>query len=374
MGTHLSDSEKDIVMKAYHRKQGGVRAGLEAVNKSRRRRGEDELTWSPVYRFITGRTHKHASSEKRGRKKILGKSDIRLLMAARRRLIKKADSEYRVTYEDIVEEAGFEGKCSQRLVENAIRDRGVSYKQPRRKIGPTEEDAATRWKVAKHWLKRPKGYWTKNVHGYWDCKAFVMPLTPKQRKRFAQTRVSGHLRLSSEGVDAGFTKPRTEHSWIGAPSVTIAAAVAKDKVIMWHDVGKKWNGATAAGVYKGPLLAALRRTWGNRRQFTLVEDGDRKGNQSGKGKTAKKEAKIKAVVLPPRTPCWMPLDYDIWKRIVDRMAERAPEGTESKKEFLARLRKIAKTLPRGVVANAIGRMKKQIVGVDQAKGYHPKCD
>ena len=70
----------------------------------------------------------------------------------------------------------------------------------------------------------------------------------------------------------------------------------------------------------------------------------------------------------------MPLDYDIWKRIVDRMVESAPEGTESKAEFLVRFRKIATTLPRGVVASAIGRMKKQIVGVDEAKGYHPKCD
>ena len=70
----------------------------------------------------------------------------------------------------------------------------------------------------------------------------------------------------------------------------------------------------------------------------------------------------------------MPLDYDIWKRIVDRMAESAPEGTESKAEFLVRFRKIATTLPRGVVASAIGRMKKQIGGVDKAKGYHPKCD
>jgi len=36
------------------------------------------------------------------------------------------------------------------------------------------------------------------------------------------------------------------------------------------------------------------------------------------------------------------------------------------------LQKTAKTLPRGRVAAAIGRMKKQIQGVIKAKGYHPK--
>ena len=142
---------------------------------------------------------------------------------------------------------------------------------------------------------------------------------------------------------------------------------------MWHDVGKKWNGATAASVYKGPMLTALRRTWGRRRQYSIVEDGDRKGNQSNKGKNAKREAKLHAIV-PPRTPCWMPLDYSIWQKIVDKLVATSPNGTESKAAFLARLKKAAKTLPRGTVAKAIGRMKKQIVGVKDALGYHPKSD
>jgi hypothetical protein len=122
------------------------------------------------------------------------------------------------------------------------------------------------------------------------------------------------------------------------------------------------------------MLKALKRTWGARRRYTVVEDGDRKGNQSNKGKEAKREAKIHAVVLPPRTPCWMPLDFSIWRLIVDKMTESAPAGTETKVAFLLRLRKTAKTLPRGAVSKAIGHMKKQIVGVEKAKGYHPESD
>ena len=38
------------------------------------------------------------------------------------------------------------------------------------------------------------------------------------------------------------------HSFLGIPSVTISAAVAKDKVIMWHVVEGNWNGAAAAAM------------------------------------------------------------------------------------------------------------------------------
>ena len=374
MVKHLTPSEQDLVDKVARKKKGSVREALAAVNGERRKRGEEPLTRSPVYRYVTGRTHTRDSEEKRGRAKTLTKRDVKKLLAARRRLIKKENSQHRVTYEDVIEEAGYEDKCSQRTIENALRKTGLRYKAPRKKIALTSKDAKERHRVSKLWAKRPPSFWRERVHCYYDCKAFPAPLTPKQRTLFKQTRVTGHLRFPFEGTDRGFTKPRTAHSWIGAPSVTIAAAVAKDRVIMWHDVGKKWNGATAASVYKGPMLTALRRTWGRRRQYSIVEDGDRKGNQSNKGKNAKREAKLHAIVLPPRTPCWMPLDYSIWQKIVDKLVATSPNGTESKAAFLARLKKAAKTLPRGTVAKAIGRMKKQIVVVKDAMGYHPKSD
>ena len=50
----------------------------------------------------------------------------------------------------------------------------------------------------------------------------------------------------------------------------------------------------------------------------------------------------------------------------------APTRTETKTEFLARLRKCAKTLPRGYVAKQIGRMKEQVAGVVSAGGYRSK--
>jgi hypothetical protein len=374
MVKHLTASEKDLIDNTVGKKKQGVTEALAAVNRKRIRCGQDEVTRTPVYRYVSGMTHKRSAMEKRGRKKVLSKKDMKKLDKVRRRLIKDADGDERITYVDVIAKAGLGGKCGQRTAENALRSTGVGFKPPRRKIGLTDEDAKKRLDVGKKWIKRPKGFWTEKVHAYYDCKTFPAPLNPKQRKRYKQTLITGHLRKASEGTEQGFTRPRTEHCWLGCPSVTIAAAVAKDKVIMWHVVGKSWNGAKASAMYKGPLKTALRRTWGPRRQYTIVEDGDRKGNQSGKGITAKREAKLKAIVLPPRSPCWMPLDYSIWQKINVKLLESEPVGNESKASFVLRLKKAAKTLPRGTVAAAIGHMKKQIQGVIDAQGYHPKCD
>ena len=89
---------------------------------------------------------------------------------------------------------------------------------------------------------------------------------------------------------------------------------------------------------------------------------------------AKEEAKIEAMTLPPRTPCWMPLDYAIWDEVLDRMMDDAPAGTESKADFISRLETTAKNLPCSFVEKQIGKMKERVQGVIDAQGYHPKKD
>ena len=110
---------------------------------------------------------------------------------------------------------------------------------------------------------------------------------------------------------------------------------------------------------------------------TIVEDGDRKGNQSTKRIQAKVESKIKAMTLLPRTPSLMPLDFSIWQKVVEKVIAGAPKkGTESKDAFLSRLRRCAMTLPKGTVKKAIGRMKDNIQAILDANpaGYLPKND
>ena len=220
--------------------QGAVSQALSVVNKARRRRGEAEISRTPIYRFVNGMTHGRARTEKRGRPKSLTKRDVKKILATRRRLIQKAKGEYRVTYKDIVEASGYKKVCGQKCIEDALRAEGVRYKAPRKKIGISSIDAAKRLKVAKQWKKRRLSY--RRGRTYYDVKAFPLPLTSKQRSRFRQTQVTGHLRLPSEGTDMGFTRPREAHCWIGVPSTNIAAAVAKDK----SSCGTMWGASGMA--------------------------------------------------------------------------------------------------------------------------------
>ena len=85
-------------------------------------------------------------------------------------------------------------------------------------------------------------------------------------------------------------------------------------------------------------------------------------------------ARISAIRLPPRTPSLMPLDYSIWHTISKRVITEAPDGKETKAEFIGRLRNVAKTLKKGYVKRMITRMKANIEALKDAKGWTPKND
>ena len=56
------------------------------------------------------------------------------------------------------------------------------------------------------------------------------------------------------------------------------------------------------------------------------------------------------------------------------MEESELDGRETREAFLARLERSAKQLPRGVVQKVISRMRQNIQGVIDARGYHAKND
>jgi len=347
---------------------------MALLNEFREGREEPPIGIKAVRNYVNGVSHARNRKETRGRKAKLAPKDVKKLFTTRRRLIRKANNQYPVVWDDVIEAAGFKGKVHVKTVQKTLaKTHRVRSRPARAKVPISEDDAKKRKKKADAWYKRPLAYWTSKV-AYKDEKQFPMPLTKIQKKRFQATRITNHLRAPGEGCDQGFTRPRQKHSFVGLPSVCVSAAVAKDKIIMFHVHKKRWNGERAAENYKGPLLKALRRTWRERKSYTLVEDGDRKGNQSNKGIAAKKAAGIRAQVLPPRTPEWMPLDYAIWAQICDKLYDTAPQKTESKKEFITRLKGCAKKVTKGFVRKTIAKMKQKIADIRKNRGYHIKSD
>ena len=133
-------------------------------------------------------------------------------------------------------------------------------------------------------------------------------------------------------------------------------------------------GASEAEAMYADLGKALRKVWGPKRKFRVVEDGDRKGFQSGKGKDEKKAQKIESWGLPVRTPEWMPLDFSLWAEIEERVLGNHNYTDETAKAYKARVRRVAATLSRPMVKRVLARVPEQIVATDEAKGKHLKRD
>ena len=127
----LTSAERTLVDKLVRTEGKTPAQALRRVNAKRKKENVQEVHKSTVHRFCRGLTHEAGATESRGRKSILSRKDITHLDRTRRRLIQKADNEHRVTYADVIKEAGLEGVASQRVCEDALRDLGVGYTHPR---------------------------------------------------------------------------------------------------------------------------------------------------------------------------------------------------------------------------------------------------
>ena len=67
-------------------------------------------------------------------------------------------------------------------------------------------------------------------------------------------------------------------------------------------------------------------------------------------------------------------DYSIWQAVEQRLVDAMPDGTETKEDFLVRLRRCAVTLPKKHVAAAVKRMKANLKALVESKGFTPKND
>jgi hypothetical protein len=249
----LSSADQNMIDDVTRRQKRSGADACRAVNTLRVRKQLDAVSVTAVHNYINGATHARGRADRRGQgQRLLTTVHIRKLAAARRRLIKKVDGARRVTYADVIAEAKLDVSCCQRTVMDAMRDEGIAYRPARAKVQITDEDAKKRLEFAEEWRVKPPSFWTNSMHGFLDCKAWPAPLTPKQRKKYSQTRVVGHLRYPCEGADRGFTKPRQKHAWIGVPAINIAAVVSGDRIVMFEAVDSPWKWGGCSEDVPGP--------------------------------------------------------------------------------------------------------------------------
>lgn len=80
------------------RKRGSPTDALNRVNDRRRTNDVKDIGRNAAYRYLNGTHHVRGEPEHRGKKKILTKSHVRRLDLARRRWIRRANNQKRVTY------------------------------------------------------------------------------------------------------------------------------------------------------------------------------------------------------------------------------------------------------------------------------------
>lgn len=352
---------------------------LSTLQRNRARRGGTGPGSTAVYDFLAGATHERGAEETRGRTAKMPRRLISTAAAARRRLIKNADNEWLVTWEDVHKETKKELKRTKLLkrgtrmpsedwLARQVRAKSaVRARPPKRRLARTEKHEKQRFVQAGKWLRHSRDFWYNGVHCYIDNKRFLLCRTAKHKKLARSTRIKHHLRLPSEGGDQGFVVPKTGHMLLGVPSVEITAAVAKNRIIFWYVNQARWCGKQAVIMYTA-LGKALRKEYPTASSFTVVEDGDTKGYKSNLGLEAKKKEKIKTMTLPPRSPGMMPLDYCLWDEIEDRVLEKEVPDDETKQQYMQRLRMTALRLPQDLVKNTVMRMKANIKATKDSKG------
>ena len=391
MAPQLTDVELHTCekMKRQGKKPAQILSALQAL---RRRKGQEGPGKTAVYDFLSGKTHDRSADEARGRPNVLTDRHLNVLNAVRKKLQKEAENEYHVTWADIQKEGlkelrkkGLWGQRTPFLTPTYIALKfkekfGVIKRRSRARIARTASEVQRRWDKSISWGKRPASWWQgqedgeNGIHCYIDNKGWVAPLTEEQKKLQRQVRVTHHLRTAEEGGQSEYIVPKGGRNLPGLPTFSVTAAVAHDKIIFWREAPPGgWSAKKAADMYVD-LKKALVKKYGERTFFRVVEDGDRVGYQSHKGKETKKDLGLVSWTLPPRTPQWMPLDFCLWHEIEQRVLAKEVKGRETKKAYAARVRKTALKLPASVIKNCLASMKKRIKATEEAKGKYTSMD
>ena len=358
---------------------------LKKLRKDRLKAGSTGPSQSALYRVLKGLTYKPQTEETRGRPSTEPATMVTVASKERLKLIKASNNEFLVTWGD-VHKATKKSLRSQGKLKKGVKmpsedgmARAVRAETPVRarpgkhRISHSDKHKKMRYEKALGWAEYSESWWVDDIHAYIDSKNFVVAKGERDKLLMRASKIHHHLRTPSEGSKPGFVLPKKGRMLLGVPSVIITAAVAKDGIIFWHETEGRWNGESAALMYQD-LGKALRRHYGNKRKFRVVEDGDPKGFQSKKGKDAKKEEKIESWLLSPHSPSMMPLDYSIWDEIERRTLAKRGRNNETAASYKKRLLITAKRLPKTYVKKTIRKMKGNIAAIVAAKGGNTEMD
>ena len=301
--------------------------------------------------------------KKAGRPISLDDKAVDALVATLDRMIVTADREYEVTVDMLRKQARC--KAGVRTTSRALHARKMYFRRLREKPVLTAEDVVARKKFANMYKGKSAAWWNTHVDLHIDVKHFPVYLNGRARAHAAGEGVRGAYRTPGKGLEPAYVKHGKKYKYnTGARGAMVLAGVGHDKVLVWEFIdGRNWNGDVAAQMYTGPIKAALQRTCPSKRKFRVLEDNDPAGFKCRKGCAAKVASRIESFDIPRRSPSLNVCDYALWSEVNRRM--RATEGkwpagkTETRKQYVARLRRTALRLSASFIRASITGMRRR---------------
>ena len=207
---------------------------------------------------------------KRGQPPKLTRKQVTGAIKVMRAMIKGAKGSYEIPLAAIMRKAKL--KCHEKTLRTQLHKRGIWFRRMRSEPLLTKLDVIDRYDFAKKYKEKSKAWWMKHIHLFIYLKTF--PVYPNQKARLvaAQRTVRGAYRGKKDGLGEGYVVVPKNDQYSFCRSVKIAAGIGNGKVLMWHQVTKKWCGQTAKELYEGSLLDALHKGWPKKRAFMILED------------------------------------------------------------------------------------------------------
>ena len=279
-----------------------------------------------------------------------------------------------VTIKEVKAKAGV--TCSDRTVLNAFHKDGIYFRGLYEKPEITDKDRRLRLAFAEEHGHRTPEYWQTHIHAFIDNKTFQVYTHGKARDYAARRKRRGAYRKRCCKLTKAYTKPPASLKQnFGAKSQQVTCAIGAGRVLMWYAIpNNSWTAKAADRMYRKVLHPTKKDSYPAARSFRVLEDNDPTGYKSRMGHKAKKDVNISAFSLPPRSPDLNPLDYTIWAEVNRRMRAQEKkwkaEKTETRAQYLRRLRRTAMDLPAAYINKGIGNLTKRLARLKKARGGH----
>ena len=140
MGKHLNPKEIQLIETKAKTKGVKAKDVIKLITKLRQKKNLPPPSETAVRRILRGETYQRGRVDRRGRQTVFGTQLKNTVDKVRRKLLKKADNQHRVTWDLIMQEAKLKGKVSDRTVRKHMNKAERKWRPARAKIDRSKDN------------------------------------------------------------------------------------------------------------------------------------------------------------------------------------------------------------------------------------------